>query len=140
MKLSIIRNGKSHRSFLHWNFSPINLDSYFTMARKHRHMMGYRILCIIVIPTIYLIFVNTLAIFPRNNAGSAGNPTDMRKSRLLNFSPFPRFLSISYLCYLQHVSTTLPLMSYCQSYCNIIINIHTSHFSSLFNISRNISS
>ncbi|XP_017764843.1 PREDICTED: sodium/potassium/calcium exchanger 3-like [Eufriesea mexicana] len=57
------------------------------MARKHRHMIGYKILCTIVIPTMYFIFVNTLTIFPPNNAASAGNPTDMRIRKLLQVGP-----------------------------------------------------
>ncbi|XP_068975154.1 sodium/potassium/calcium exchanger 4-like isoform X1 [Bombus flavifrons] len=57
------------------------------MPRKHRQMIGYKIFCIIVVPTMYLIFVNTLAIFLPNNAASANNPTDTRLRKLLQIGP-----------------------------------------------------
>ncbi|CAL7946755.1 unnamed protein product [Xylocopa violacea] len=54
------------------------------MARRHRGTMGYKIFCMILVPTLYLIFVNTLAItFGPSNAASAINPTDTRFRKLL---------------------------------------------------------
>ncbi|XP_016772943.1 sodium/potassium/calcium exchanger 3 [Apis mellifera] len=52
------------------------------MIKKHRQMIGYKIYFMIIIPTIYLIFINILSIFFLNNT-SASNPTDMQFRKLL---------------------------------------------------------
>ncbi|CAD1478920.1 unnamed protein product [Heterotrigona itama] len=58
------------------------------MARKYRRTIGYKILCMIVVPTMYLIFVNTLAMFLSNNAASAASSaTDTQLRRLLQIGP-----------------------------------------------------
>ncbi|KAK9304406.1 hypothetical protein QLX08_004192 [Tetragonisca angustula] len=58
------------------------------MARKYRRTIGYKILCMIVVPSMYLIFVNTLAIFLSNNpASAASSATDTQLRRLLQIGP-----------------------------------------------------
>ncbi|XP_054006578.1 sodium/potassium/calcium exchanger 3-like [Hylaeus anthracinus] len=58
------------------------------MARKHSRMMGYRLLCMIVVPTMYLLFINTLAMLLPNSVESAGvKPTDTRLRKLLQLEP-----------------------------------------------------
>ncbi|XP_006622720.1 sodium/potassium/calcium exchanger 3-like [Apis dorsata] len=52
------------------------------MIKKHRQMIGYKIYYMIIIPTIYLIFINILSIFFLNNI-SANNPTDIQFRKLL---------------------------------------------------------
>ncbi|KAF3428645.1 hypothetical protein E2986_13651 [Frieseomelitta varia] len=58
------------------------------MAQKYRRTIGYKILCMIVVPSMYLIFVNTLAIFLSNNpASAASSATDTQLRRLLQIGP-----------------------------------------------------
>ncbi|XP_043265765.1 sodium/potassium/calcium exchanger 3-like [Colletes gigas] len=57
------------------------------MARKQSRMIGYRMLCMIVVPTMYLVFVNALAIFLPNSMESAVKPTDTRLRKLLQLEP-----------------------------------------------------
>ncbi|XP_012348110.1 sodium/potassium/calcium exchanger 3 isoform X2 [Apis florea] len=53
------------------------------MVKKHRQMIGYKIYYMIIIPTMYLIFINILSIFFLNNTTSASNPTDIQFRKLL---------------------------------------------------------
>ncbi|CAK9805480.1 Sodium/potassium/calcium exchanger 5 [Anthophora quadrimaculata] len=56
-------------------------------ARIQRRMMGYKIFCMIIVPTVYFIFVNTLTMFVPNNAAISSNPTDTRLRKLLQIGP-----------------------------------------------------
>lgn len=61
------------------------------MARKYRCTIGYKILCMIAVPSMYLIFVNTLAIFLSNNPASAeSSATNTQLRRLLQIGPAGR--------------------------------------------------
>ncbi|XP_076548957.1 sodium/potassium/calcium exchanger 5 isoform X2 [Osmia lignaria lignaria] len=48
------------------------------MARRHRQTIGYKIFSIILVPTIYLIYINTLTLFIPNDTDSSASrhPTD----------------------------------------------------------------
>lgn len=85
----------------HWNID-------IGMARIHRRMMGYKIIFIIAIPTMYLIFANALAAFLPNNAASASSPTNTRKCC---FSSTPRF-------FLRIVPSFLPSPSFLSTFSN----------------------
>ncbi|XP_031839116.1 sodium/potassium/calcium exchanger 4 [Nomia melanderi] len=55
------------------------------MTRKHTRAIGYRIICTIAIPLLYLVFINMVAIIRLKPLESANNPTDMRFRKLLQF-------------------------------------------------------
>ncbi|XP_012151551.2 sodium/potassium/calcium exchanger 4 isoform X1 [Megachile rotundata] len=58
------------------------------MARRHRGTIGYKIVSVIIVPTIYLIFVNTLTLFlPTESDPSAINPTNTQFRKLLQIDP-----------------------------------------------------
>ncbi|XP_015435422.1 PREDICTED: sodium/potassium/calcium exchanger 4-like [Dufourea novaeangliae] len=56
------------------------------MARKYTRMTSYKIICMIVVPTLYLLFVNTLATFLPKVMESTNNPMDMRFRKLLQLN------------------------------------------------------
>nr|XP_034172553.1 sodium/potassium/calcium exchanger 4-like [Osmia lignaria] len=59
------------------------------MARRHRQTIGYKIFSIILVPTIYLIYINTLTLFIPNDTDSSASrhPTDARFRKLLQVEP-----------------------------------------------------
>ncbi|XP_076658611.1 sodium/potassium/calcium exchanger 4 [Halictus rubicundus] len=55
------------------------------MVRKYTRAMGYRVVCTIAVPLMYLVFVNTMAAILPNSVETANHPTDIRFRKLLQF-------------------------------------------------------
>nr|XP_033341286.1 sodium/potassium/calcium exchanger 4-like isoform X1 [Megalopta genalis]XP_033341287.1 sodium/potassium/calcium exchanger 4-like isoform X2 [Megalopta genalis] len=55
------------------------------MVRKYTRAMGYRVLCTVAVPTLYLIFVNAMAAILSNSVETTNHRTDIRFRKLLQF-------------------------------------------------------